>query len=233
MLDAIRRDVDAIVARDPASRGRLDAFIGYPGLHALVGYRVSHRLWTGGHRFAARLVSGLVRMLTAVDIHPAAVIGRGVFIDHGLGVVIGETAEVGDDVVIYQGVTLGGTSLERGKRHPTVGDRVLIGAGAKVLGAVTIGADSRIGANAVVVRDVPPGSVVVGVPGQILQRRSRASDAEPDDIQRDSGVDLVGAGLQSLQRRVEELEQRLAGQISELGPSVPDDGVWNGDDFSI
>lgn len=168
MLATMRRDVGVILERDPAARGVLDVVLTYPGLHALWGYRLSHRLWRAHLFLAARLVSALTRVITAVDIHPGATIGRGLFIDHAVGVVIGETAEIGDDVTLYHGVTLGGLTLNKGKRHPTVGDRVMIGAGAKVLGPVVIGADSRIGANAVVVHDVPTHSVIVGVPGRLL-----------------------------------------------------------------
>ena len=170
MLATLRRDVAAVRQRDPAARSDAEVVLCYPGLHAVWGHRLAHRLWTGGHRLTARLASTVVRAWTAVDIHPGATIGQGFFIDHALGVVIGETAVIGDDVTLYQGVTLGGTSLERGKRHPTLGDRVTVGAGAKVLGPVSVGSGSRIGANAVVVRDVPPDSVVVGVPGQVIAR---------------------------------------------------------------
>ena len=165
------RDVEAARERDPAARSTVEIVLAYPGLHAVWGHRIAHLLWVRGHRLAARLLAEAVHVATGVDIHPGAVIGAGLFIDHATGVVIGETAEVGDDVTLYQGVTLGGTSLEPGKRHPTIGHRVTIGAGAKVLGPVVVGDDSRIGANAVVVRDVPPDAVVVGVPGQVIARR--------------------------------------------------------------
>ena len=156
MLAALRRDVRAAMDRDPAARSALTVIICYPGVHALAGHRASHWLWHRRARMPARALAELTRMLTGVDIHPAAAISPGVFIDHATGVVIGETAEIGADVTIYQGVTLGGTSLDKGKRHPTVGDRVIIGAGAKILGPITIGHDSAIGANAVVVKPVPP-----------------------------------------------------------------------------
>jgi len=181
---------------------------------------------------AARLLAGIVRSLTNVDIHPAATIGEGLFIDHAIGVVIGQTVEIGRDVTIYQGVTLGGTSLEHGKRHPTVGDRVTIGAGAKVLGPITVGNGSRIGANAVVVRDVPPDSVVVGVPGQVIAR-SKPRTAAPMDVDDTMLPDLVGVSLASLQRRIDDLERAVDGQVHEpeIRPSAS--GVWNGEDFSI
>ena len=170
MFSAIRRDLQAARDRDPAARSTLELVLCYPGIHAVWGYRISHWLWRRGARLPGRLCSALTAWLTGVDIHPGAILGPGLFIDHATGVVIGETAEIGTDVTMYHGVTLGGTSLARGKRHPTVGDRVTIGAGAKILGPITIGHDSRIGANAVVVKPVPPGSVVVGVPGQVIAR---------------------------------------------------------------
>jgi len=167
---AVLQDVDAANARDPAARSRLETLLASPGLHAVWVHRLAHRLWLNpGYRLPARLLSQLVRALTGVEIHPGAVIGQRFFIDHGMGVVIGETAVVGDDVMMYHDVTLGGRSLKRVKRHPTVGDRVTIGAGARVLGDITVGDDAQIGANSVVTRDVPPGSVAVGIPAQIRQ----------------------------------------------------------------
>jgi serine O-acetyltransferase len=163
----LREDVDAAVARDPAVRSRAEVILGYPGLHAIWAYRFHHGLWTRGHRLVARLISQGARAATGVEIHPGATIGRRFFIDHGMGVVIGETAEIGDDVMIYHDVTLGGRSLRKTKRHPTIGDGVTIGAGARVLGPVVVGKGAQIGANAVVVRDVPAGAIVVGVPGQV------------------------------------------------------------------
>ncbi|WP_438353401.1 serine O-acetyltransferase EpsC [Microbacterium sp. CJ88] len=162
----IREDITAARLRDPAARGGLEIALLYPGLHAIWAHRVWHALWIRGFRFVARLGSQLTRWTTGIEIHPGAVIGRRFFIDHGMGVVIGETAEVGDDVMLYHGVTLGGRQREGGKRHPTLGDRVAVGAGAKVLGPVVIGADCVIGANAVVTKDAPEGSVLVGVPAK-------------------------------------------------------------------
>jgi len=228
-----RRDVAAVRERDPAARSDAEVVLCYPGLHAVWGHRAAHRLWGADHRLAARFVSSVVRAWTSVDIHPAAVLGPGLFIDHALGVVIGETAVVGADVTIYQGVTLGGTSLEAGKRHPTVGDRVTIGAGAKVLGPVTVGSGSRIGANAVVVRDVPPDSVVVGVPGQVIARSRPRSATAPTDVDDALLPDLVGVTLGALQRQVDELERSVGGRVRtpEIRPS--ESGVWKGEDFSI
>jgi len=163
----LREDVDAAIARDPAVRSRTEVVLGYPGLHSIwLHHAVSHPLWLRGHRLAARLISQWMRGRTGIEIHPGATIGRRFFIDHGNGVVIGETAEIGNDVMIYHDVTLGGRSLAKVKRHPTVEDGVTIGAGARVLGPITIGKGAQIGANAVVVKDVPPGAIVVGVPGK-------------------------------------------------------------------
>lgn len=180
----LREDVDAAIARDPAVRSRSEVVLAYSGMHAVWAYRLHHGLWVRGHRLTARLLSQAARAATGVEIHPGAVIGRRFFIDHGMGVVIGETAEIGDDVMMYHDVTLGGRSLNRTKRHPTLGDGVVVGAGARVLGPVVVGAKAQIGANAVVVRDVPAGAVVVGVPGQV---RVIPPDAQPPDA--DPAVD--------------------------------------------
>lgn len=166
-LHLLREDLRTARRRDPAARSDVEVALAYPGVHALWTHRISHSLWRTGLRTPARILSSLSRSFTGVDIHPAARIGRRVFIDHATGVVIGETVEVGNDVVIFHGVTLGGVSMTPGKRHPTVEDHVMIGAGAKVLGPITIGSGSKIGANAVVVKDVPPDSVAVGVPAHI------------------------------------------------------------------
>jgi serine O-acetyltransferase len=174
----LREDLEAARRGDPAARTLLEVALGYPGVHALWAHRLAHRMWHASPllRLPARLLSQLARALTGVEIHPAAVLGRRLFIDHGMGVVIGETAVVGEDVVMFHGTTLGGRSMTRGKRHPTVGDRVVIGAGAKVLGPVVVGDDARIGANAVVVGDVPPGAVAVGVPGRV---RTKPTEVDP------------------------------------------------------
>ena len=173
-VGALRRtaveDVDAAMARDPAARSRLETFLTSPGLHAVWSHRLAHRLWERpAYKLPARILSNVTRTLTGVEIHPGATIGRRFFIDHGMGVVIGETAIVGDDVMLYHDVTLGGRSLAKVKRHPTVGDRVTIGSGARVLGDVTLGADSQVGANSVVTKDVPAGAVAVGIPAQIRE----------------------------------------------------------------
>ncbi|OKL49344.1 serine O-acetyltransferase [Boudabousia marimammalium] len=175
----LREDLDTAIARDPAARSRLEVALTYPGVHALWGHRLAHALWFSpfaymGARLLARMVSHVTRTITLVDIHPAAELGRRLFIDHATGVVIGETAVVGEDCVIFHGVTLGGVSMSKGKRHPTVGNRVLIGAGAKVLGPIRIGDDAKVGANAVVVKEVPEGAAVVGVPARIVKLKSDA-----------------------------------------------------------
>jgi len=244
MLRSIRRDIDMALARDPAARGRLEIFLCYPGLHAVWMYRIANRLWKRNHRFAARLLAQWTRSVTGIEIHPGATLGPGLFIDHGMGVVIGETAEVGADVTIYHGVTLGGSSLEPGKRHPTLGDRVVVGAGAKVLGNIIIGDDSRVGANAVVVKPVPPNCVVVGVPGQIVTRSSEPKPATGPDLNQTSMPDTLGISVVALMHRVDDLEKRLQESLKGLPsseperglenrPAPPDHGVWSGGDFSI
>jgi serine O-acetyltransferase len=234
MLKTIRDDIQSVFSRDPAARNTLEILLCYPGLHAVWGHRLSHWLWTHDGRLAARWVSHAVRWLTGIEIHPGATIGPRFFIDHGMGVVIGETAEVGADVTLYHGVTLGGTSLAKGKRHPTLEDRVVVGAGAKILGAITIGADSRIGANAVVVKSVPSNSVVVGVPGQIVKRSKPHTATDAPDLDHSVLPDMVAGTLIALVSRVEGLEQRILKDVGTApAPHVPDRGVWRGEDFAI
>ncbi len=233
MFDSIRKDIAAVMARDPAARSGLEVALLYPGLHAVWGHRITHGLWRRGWRLPARWLSQMIRGMTGIEIHPGATIGPGFFIDHGMGVVIGETAEVGADVTLYHGVTLGGTSLNKGKRHPTIGDRVVVGAGAKILGAILVGADSRIGANAVVVKPVPANSVVVGVPGQVVVRTQRQSAV---DLNHTNLPDTIGTAVGQLLERVEELEEKVAvhhhyGQ--EHPVHAPHGGTWRGDDFQI
>jgi serine O-acetyltransferase len=234
MFAKVREDIRAALARDPAARNALEILLCYPGLHAVWGHRLSHWLWVRGFKLLARFVSHLARGLSGIEIHPGATIGPGFFIDHGMGVVIGETAEIGAEVTLYHGVTLGGTSLAKGKRHPTLGDRVVVGAGAKILGAITIGEDSRIGANAVVVKSVPPNSVVVGVPGQIVKRSRPHQATDAPDLEHTVMPDTIGVSLASLLPRVEALEQRLEREAGSLpGPHGPERGIWRGEDFSI
>ena len=231
MAGRIRADVEAVQGHDPAARSFTEIVLTYPGLHAVWAHRLAHRQWRRGHEFAARIVSATARVLTGVDIHPAATIGERFFIDHATGVVIGETAVIGDDCTIYQGVTLGGTSLEKGKRHPTLGDRVVVGAGAKVLGPISVGSAARVGANSVVVRDGPAGAVVVGVPGQIISRgETGASDSAYDDQK--LFLDPVARSLESIMARLDEIERR-SGHEAVAGVRPSAEGIWQGDDFSI
>lgn len=186
----MRDDLKAARERDPAARSALEVALLYPGLHALWSYRVSHALWTNGARFPARAIQSTARFFTGVDIHPGATIGDRLFIDHAMGVVVGETAEIGNDVLIFHEVTLGGVTMTPGKRHPTVGDRVILGAGAKVLGPVTVGSDAKVGANAVVVKDVPEKGVAVGVPSHLRgtseERGSHTHEVLPARLPADS-----------------------------------------------
>jgi len=228
MLATLRQDIGAAMDRDPARPSTLEVVLAYPGVHAIWGHRISHWLWRRGARVAARVAAECTRILTGVDIHPGATLGRRVFIDHATGVVIGETAVVGDDVTIYHGVTLGGTGKDTGKRHPSIGNRVVIGAGAKVLGPIEVGDDSRIGANSVVVKPVPPHAVVVGVPGQVVS--IERADGAPDDSKL---PDLVGVSLQSLLTRVSRLEGLADTPQTGRVIRLPEAGVWHGEDFSI
>ena len=234
LFETMRRDVHSALERDPAARSAWEVLLSYPGLHALWGHRVAHWFWQHGHKLTGRLLSQFTRWHTGIEIHPGATIGQGLFIDHGMGVVIGETSEIGDGVTLYHGVTLGGTSLEKGKRHPTLGDRVVVGAGAKILGPVTIGADTRIGANAVVVKSVPANAVVVGVPGQNIARSKPHHLTDSPDLDHTSLPDLVGVSLVDLIKRVEVLESQLDGHKNgKPHVHVPTDGTWHGEDFSI
>jgi serine O-acetyltransferase len=207
----MREDIAAVLDRDPAARSKLEIVLLYSGLHALWWYRIHHWLWKHGWFFPARALSQLSRFLSGIEIHPGAKIGRRFFIDHGMGVVIGETAEVGDDVTIYQGVTLGGTSLNHGKRHPTICDRVVIGGGAKILGNITIGENCRIGAGSVVLRDVPADSTVVGVPGHIIFREGkRVVITDPKQINDplSEALAAVATEVKILREQVSRLEGR-------------------------
>jgi len=214
MFDRIREDVQSVFERDPAARSTVEVLLCYPGLWAVWFHRVSHRLWRMKLRLLARLISQFARFLTGVDIHPAALVGRRLFIDHATGVVIGETAIVGSDVTLYQGVTLGGTGKQHGKRHPTVCDHVFIGNNANVLGNITIGENSRVGAGSVVLNDVPPNSTVVGVPAHIVYRAGqRVLITDPHDIK-----DPLSDALIALADRVEQLEDQLGAQRAATVP---------------
>jgi serine O-acetyltransferase len=218
----LRDEIDGIIARDPAARSRVEVAMCYPGLHALLVHRVAHAFWRRGHPLLARALSQLARGLTGIEIHPGARIGRRVFIDHGMGVVIGETAEIGDDVMLYHGVTLGGTALHHGKRHPTLGEGVIVGAGAKVLGAITVGAGARVGANAVVVADVPAGATVVGIPARAVVGRDkgdqRAGEFLPYGTPGSDVPDPVARALAGLGEQIEALQARI--RDLEAGPAA-------------
>ncbi len=204
---AFEPELKACFERDPAARNLVEVLLTYNGLHALIGYRIAHALEQLRVPVVPRLLMAIVRTLTGVEIHPAATIGRGLFIDHGTGVVIGETTVIGDGVTLFQGVTLGGTGKERGKRHPTIGHRVVIGTGAKVLGNITIGDDSMIGANAVVIRSVPPHSTVVGVPGRIARTKDR--DVPGINLDHTHLPDPLAERLEALQHEIDALERHL------------------------
>ena len=196
MFETVKEDIQVVFERDPASRSALETLIASPGFHAILLHRLNHWLWTKKLYLLARFAAHLSRFLTGVEIHPGASIGRRFFIDHGMGIVIGETSEIGDDCSIYHGVTLGGTTWQKGKRHPTLKNGVIIGAGAKVLGPITLGANARIGSNAVVVKDVPDDATVVGIPGRVIVRESRAEEklkkAQREAMARKIGFDAYG-----------------------------------------
>jgi len=217
--EQLKEDVEVVFERDPAARSRLDVVLTYPGVHALILYRVAHWVWRHGWKLPARLLSYFARFLTGVDIHPGATIGRRCFIDHGMGVVIGETTEIGEDVTLYQGVTLGGTSLKKGKRHPTIEDFVVITTGATVLGPVTVGHGSRIGAGSVVIHAVPPNSTVVGIPGRVVRTDSlpRAGGLELIDLDHGDLPDPVARAISVLVEHVEKLERKLDEVASRQG----------------
>ena len=210
LLAQWQSDMRCVFERDPAARSTFEVLTTYPGVHAIMAYRLSSKLWRSGLRYLARLLSFVARMISNVDIHPGATIGQRFFIDHGAGVVIGETAEIGNDVTLYHGVTLGGTSWSKGKRHPTLGDGVLVGAGAKILGPITVGRQARVGANSVVVQDVPDGCTVVGIPGKIVKVKE-AGRVNPYGIDLDHHLipDPVGKAITCMLERIDALEQQL------------------------
>ncbi len=207
----VREDIDCVFHRDPAARTRVEIVTTYPGVHAIMMYRIANRLWRRGLRYLPRLISYIARIWTSVDIHPGATIGRRFFIDHGAGVVIGETAEVKNDVTIYHGVTLGGVSWNKGKRHPTLEDHVVVGAGAKILGPITLGAHARVGANSVVISSVPMGKTVVGIPGKVVSNRNsvNTSDLEDIDLNHHLIPDPVAEAITCLLDRIRLLEQAV------------------------
>src|SRR5579883_748010 len=210
----LREEIDATLARDPAARSRLEVVLCYPGFHALIFHRLAHWLWQRGWLLAGRFVSHLGRVLTGIEIHPGARIGRRLFIDHGMGVVIGETAEIGDDVLLYQGVTLGGAGKASGKRHPTIGNGVVIGTGASILGNIQIGDYVKVGAGSVVVRPVPAHATVVGVPGRVV--RGTHAGLSNDVLEHGRLPDPQGQAIDELARRVAELESQLRSVVQSL-----------------
>ncbi len=216
MFERIREDIQTVFRDDPAARSYLEVLFCYPGLHAIWMHRIAHWLWNHNLKFLARFLSHISRFLTGIEIHPGAKVGRRVFIDHGMGVVIGETTEIGDDVLIYQGVVLGGTSKEKKKRHPTIGNGVVIGAGAIVLGNITVGDNAKIGSGSVVIKDVPAGATVVGVPGRIVQDVQRIRQKIEVDLEHgrlpDPVTDVIRMLMKEqarLEKRIEELERKL------------------------
>jgi serine O-acetyltransferase len=220
----LREEIDGAMRRDPAARSRLEVLLLYPSLHAVLLHRLANALWRRGWKFLGRAVSQFARGLTGIEIHPGATIGRRFFIDHGMGVVIGETAEIGDDVMLYHGVTLGGTSLKQGKRHPTLENGVIVGAGAKILGPITIGANARIGANAVVVKDVPAGATAIGIAARVVPPREQRGEFMaygtptadlPDPVARAIGglvdqIDRMAARVAELEKRLDDKEAAAA-----------------------
>lgn len=201
----IKDNIDAIRQRDPAAKSDIEVLLLYSGLHATLAYRVSHKLYIGGHTFSARAVSQAAKFLTGIEIHPGATIGKRLVIDHGTGVVIGETTEIGDNCTLYQGVTLGGTGKDVGKRHPTLGDNVLVGAGAKVLGPIMIESNSKIAANAVVLKDIPESSTAVGIPARIVRQGGR----RVDDLDQVHIPDPVSQEIQRLEQKISDLSNEL------------------------
>lgn len=220
MFETIRADFRAVFERDPAARNWLEVLLAYPGFHAILLHRPTHGLWTWGVPVLPRLLSHINRALTGIEIHPGARIGKGFFVDHGMGVVIGETTQIGDGVTLYQGVTLGGTGKERGKRHPTIGNNVVIGVGAKVLGAITIGDNVKIGSGAVVLRSVPTNSTAVGVPAWVVATHPPETDIHE---RVEHLPDPEGETIQALQERVVLLESRLAALEAFTADSQPAD----------
>ncbi len=228
MLKALREEIDSVFGRDPAVRTRLEVVLCYPGFHAILFYRFSHWLWLKGLKLIGRFVSHVGRVLTGIEIHPGAKIGKRFFIDHGMGVVIGETAEVGDDVTLYHGVTLGGTTWQKGKRHPTLGNDVVVGAGAKILGPITVGDGALVGSNAVVVRDVPPGVTMVGIPGRAVDHAKQESEPHfaaygasaqdmPDPVSK--AINGLLNHVSVLEARIKELETNRVDGIDVVEPN--------------
>ncbi|MCQ8130170.1 serine O-acetyltransferase [Methylomonas rivi] len=229
-----REDVGCVFARDPAARNLLEVLLAYPGVHAVLLYRVTHRLWLADWKLSARLVAAFARWLTNVDIHPGATIGKRFFIDHGACVVIGETAEIGNDVTLYHGVTLGGTTWNKAKRHPTLGNNVLVGAGAKILGAINLGDNVRVGANSVVIKDVPACCTVIGIPGRIIQQKGvKIQNPRGIDLDHHLVPDPIGKAITCLVERLDKLEanqEKFVMLETENCGSCESEGVCHGED---
>jgi serine O-acetyltransferase len=219
ILRQIKEDIAVALEKDPAARNGLEVFILYPGVHALVTYRITHWLWGIGFKFIARALSQLSRWFTGIEIHPAAIIGKRFFIDHGMGVVIGETSEVGDNVFVYQGVTLGGLATKKGKRHPTISNDVVIGAGAKILGPINIGCNTKIGSGSVVLQNVPEYSTVIGVPGRVVFSGISSDLEDDDDIE--SFPDPVARAIECMLDRLPEMEK----EIRQLKETLKENGI--------
>ncbi len=227
----LKEDTESFMARDPAARSRIEIFFCYPGFHALLFYRLSNAFWRHEWRLAGRFLSNIGKILTGIEIHPGAKIGRSLFIDHGNGVVIGETSEIGENVTLYQGVTLGGTSLDKGKRHPTLEDGVIVGSGAQILGPITLGEGARVGANAVVLKDVPKGATMVGIPARRVMGRDKNLEKEftlygtptedlPDPVAR--SFDTMRSQMNGLADRIVELEETIA-RLRQSGGATEED----------
>lgn len=222
-LDELKEDVQVIKDRDPAAKSTVEVMLTYSGLHAVLAYRIAHKLYKRNHFLAARMISQSARFVTGIEIHPGATIGKGLFIDHGSGVVIGETAELGDNCTLYQGVTLGGTGKDTGKRHPTLGNNVLVGAGAKVLGPFKIGDNSKIAANAVVLKEVPPDSTAVGIPAKVVKR---GSDKVPQqDLDQIHIPDPVAQEIRRLEEKIKHLEEVLGAKDDTKGTEDINEGI--------
>lgn len=228
MFETIREDVYSVFDRDPAARGVLEIIFCYPGLHAVWFYRIAHWLWTHDLYFLGRFTSHLGRFFTGIEIHPGAKIGKKFFVDHGMGVVIGETAEIGDNVTIYHGVTLGGVTWDKVKRHPTIGDNVVIGSGAKVLGPFMVGKGAKIGSNSVVVKEVPPNSSVVGIPGRVVMQQEPKVEEERPDLEHGKmpdpeakAISCLFDQIRALEKKVDDLTSRLTESGDAAAPKAP------------
>lgn len=235
MFDNVKDDIASVFKRDPAARSTLEVLINYPGLHAVLLHRLAHKLWKANWKLLARMISSFARFMTGIEIHPGAVIGRRFFIDHGMGVVIGETTEIGDDVTLYQGVTLGGTSWDKGKRHPTLKNNVVVGAGAKILGPFTVGEGAKIGSNAVVTKAVPNGATVVGIPGRVIrtpndeQEKRRAATAQKIGFEAYGVTDDMPDPVAEAIRQLLDHTQLVETRITQLCDTLKKNGIGDCD----